>query len=125
MLLLIFVMFLGTDILVKGRLAILSLIGIWTILTVRIMSKKRPRLWYLYTLNRAYYIIWRGLCLLFSHGSPEPQQGNKLKFPRLVFILLSLGIGKHKFYSYEKKQLLFFPFDAVYGYVIQQLCYII
>ena len=37
------------------------------------MSNERPRLWYLYTLNRAYYIIWRGLCLLYKSGSPEPQ----------------------------------------------------
>ena len=37
--------------------------------------------------QREYHIIWRGLCLLYSRGSPEPKWDNKLKFPRLVFIL--------------------------------------
>ena len=73
MLLLIFVMFLGTDILVKGRLAILSLIGIWTILTVRIMSKKRPRLWYLYTFNGHIISFGVGFAYYLRFGSPEPQ----------------------------------------------------
>jgi hypothetical protein len=73
MLLLIFVMFLGTDILVKGRLAILSLIGIWTILTVRIMGKKRPRLWYLYTHNGHIISFGVGFAYYLRFGSPEPQ----------------------------------------------------
>ncbi len=49
------------------------------------MGKKRPRLWYLYTLNG--HIISFGVDFAYYTvtGSPEPQLNNKLKFPRLVF----------------------------------------
>lgn len=36
---------------------------------------------------RVYYIIRRGLCLLYMTGSPEPHNSNKLKFPRLNFCM--------------------------------------
>ena len=50
------------------------------------MGKKRPRLWYLYTLNG--HIISFGVDFAYYTvtGSPEPQLNNKLKFPRLVFL---------------------------------------
>lgn len=44
-----------------------------------------------------YHIIRRGLCLLYSQGSPEPHNNNKLKFPRLIFIRFYLETGKHGF----------------------------
>lgn len=40
-----------------------------------------------------YHIIRRGLCLLYSQGSPEPHNNNKLKFPRLIFIRFYLKLG--------------------------------
>ena len=53
-------------ILINGRLTILSLIGIWTILTVRIMSSKRPRLWYTYIpIGLLYHMAW---ALLIIYG---------------------------------------------------------
>ena len=41
--------------------------------------------------QREYHIIWRGLCLLYNRGSPEPKRDNKLKFPHLIFYSLSSG----------------------------------
>ena len=98
-------MFTGTDILVLGRLANLSLIGIWTILTVRIMSKKRPRLWYLYTLNGHIISFGVGFAYYSQHGSPEPQRNNKLKFPRLMFY--------NGFYLETEKQQKLFSYEDI------------
>ena len=38
-----------------------------------------------------YHIIRRGLCLLYSQGSPEPHNNNKLKFPLPYFYPLLSG----------------------------------
>ena len=51
------------------------------------MSKKRPRLWYLYTLNGHIISFGVGFAYYIRFGSPEPHSNNKLKFPRLVFLL--------------------------------------
>ena len=49
------------------------------------MSKKRPRLWYLYTLYGHIISLGVGFAYYTVTGSPEPQLNNELKFPRLVF----------------------------------------
>ena len=51
------------------------------------MSKKRPRLWYLYTLNGHIISLGVGFAYYTVTGSPEPQLNNKRKFPRLSFYL--------------------------------------
>ena len=66
---------------------------------------KRPRLWYLYTLNG--HIISFGVCFAdySQHGSPEPQRNNKLKFPRLVFY--------NGFYLETEKQQKLFSYEDI------------
>ena len=47
------------------------------------MSKKRPRLWYLYTLMGILYHRAWALLIIWDRQFPEPQLSNELKFPRL------------------------------------------
>ena len=74
------------------------------------MSKKRPRLWYIYPAKGLLYIIGRGFCLLYMTGSPElltsrePQQDiSKVPTSFFLFIRFHRGIVIAKMIIYEKK----------------------